>query len=69
MSYQVIDLENDKSRGVFDTLGQARDFVRANRLHAYSIWRGWVMAGGSFYAVLRVERCLAFTPTSTGNDL
>lgn len=38
MSYEVINLDTDESRGEFDTLDEARGCVRYDRLRAYAIW-------------------------------
>lgn len=38
LQYEVIDLDQDESHGVFETLEEARGCVRYDRLRAYSVW-------------------------------
>lgn len=62
MPYQVIDLDTDEDRGVYETLDEARGCVRFDRLRAYQIWQGRMEAGGldepdEFIGTVRVENC------------
>ena len=55
--FEVINLENDESHGVYETLCQARGCVQFDRLHAYQIWSGSIDADGDFNGEVRVENC------------
>jgi len=43
MTYQVMNLDTDESRGSFETLADARGCVFFNRLRRYQIWRETVL--------------------------
>jgi hypothetical protein len=57
MQYEVINLDTDKSHGVYDSFEQARGCVRFDRLRAYQIWAGTKGEDGELYGQVRVENC------------